>query len=288
MRPTNKDYYGILGVAENSDSESIKKAYRALAVEYHPDRNPDNPKAEEKFKDLTEAYGVLMDPKKRSEYDLYRKAFGGGHAGAGPGGGQGPRFDYSQQEIFENMFRQAFGRDAFQDLNMQFKNQGFRSGSGFFDAVLFGGVGAVGKLGRLLSMVPGPIGKIGLGLRVLQGVGASLLALKSVKEAAQKQRQGKNSPGNEGGSAFENVKSIFDPEAGKGLDLHFQITIPPHEALRGARKQFSYTVNGVLEKLMVSIPPNTPAGQKLRVREKGKSNNNRRGDLILTVNVGAV
>ncbi|QPJ63024.1 MAG: J domain-containing protein [Candidatus Nitronauta litoralis] len=286
MRPTSKDYYSILGVADNADPEAIKKAYRALAVEFHPDRNPNNPKAEEKFKDLTEAYGVLMDPKKRSEYDLYRKTFGAGHAGAG--GGQGPRFDYSQQEIFENMFRQAFGRDAFNDLNMQFKNQGFRSGSGFFDAILFGGVGAMGKLGRLLSMVPGPIGKVGLGLRVLQGVGASLLALKSIKQAAHDKQHGGRSPRKDSGSTFDNVKSIFDPEAGHGLDLHFQITIPPHEAVAGARKQFSYTVNGVLEKLMVNIPPNTPAGQKLRVREKGKMNNDRRGDLILTVNVGAV
>ncbi len=286
MKPTNKDYYGTLGVAENADSEAIKKAYRALAVEYHPDRNPDNPAAEEKFKDVTEAYGVLMDPKKRSEYDLFRKTFGAGQAGAD--GGQGPRFDYSQQEIFENMFRQAFGRDAFNDLNMSFKNKGFRSGSGFFDAILFGGVGAMGKLGRLLSMVPGPIGKFGLGLRLLQGIGASVLAIKSMKQKARDQ-QGENAPQKkEGDSILGSVKNIFDPGSGTGLDLYYQITIPPHEALSGARKQFSFTVDGEREKLMVRIPPNTPAGQKLRLREKGKKKNDQRGDLILTVNVGTV
>lgn len=285
MKPTNKDYYGILGISENADAEAIKKAYRALAVEYHPDRNPDNPQAEEKFKDLTEAYGVLMDPKKRSEYDLFRKAFGSNRAGAGQGG---PRFDYSQQEIFENMFRQAFGRDAFNDLNMSFKNQGFRSGSTFFDAILFGGVGAMGKLGRMLSMVPGPIGKFGLGLRVLQGVGASLLALKSMKQANQNKHGGGMPPQKENDSILNNVRKAFDPASGKALDLHYHITIPPHEARSGASKQFSYTVNGVLEKLMVHIPPNTSAGQKLRLREKGKAKNDQRGDLILTVNVGAV
>ncbi len=285
MKPTDKDYYKILGIPENADADAIKKAYRALAVEFHPDRNPDNLQAEEKFKELTEAYGVLMDPKKRSEYDLFRRTFGSRGAGAGNGG---PRFEYSQQEIFENMFRQAFGQEAFRDLNMSFKNYGYRSGTGFFDAILFGGVGAVGKLGRLLSMVPGPIGKIGLGLRVIQGVGASLLAIKSLRDASQKSASGVPPKTPKGNSIINDVKNYFSGDTAGELNLHFQITIPPNEALKGVRKQFSYTVNGALEKLMVNIPPNTPSGQKLRLREKGKIRDNQRGDLILTVNVGTV
>ena len=65
------DYYKILGVEKNADAEEIKKAYRKLALKYHPDRNPNNPTAEAKFKSLSEAYAVLSDPEKRKQYDNF-------------------------------------------------------------------------------------------------------------------------------------------------------------------------------------------------------------------------
>ena len=70
------DYYQVLGVAKNADGDSIKKAYRKLAMQFHPDRNPGNKEAEEKFKQAAEAYDVLSDPDKRARYDQF------GHAGA--------------------------------------------------------------------------------------------------------------------------------------------------------------------------------------------------------------
>ncbi len=80
--PDVKNYYDILGVAEDADAEAVKKAYRKLARRFHPDRNPDKPDAEERFKEIQEAYSVLSDEKKRKEYDRLRKnpfgAFGGG------------------------------------------------------------------------------------------------------------------------------------------------------------------------------------------------------------------
>ena len=66
-----KDYYKILGVAENSTDTEIKKSYRKLALEHHPDHNKNAPNSEEKFKQITEAYGVLIDPLKRKEYDQF-------------------------------------------------------------------------------------------------------------------------------------------------------------------------------------------------------------------------
>ena len=132
MKTHNKDYYRILGVAETATSNEIKKAYRKLAIQHHPDRNPDDPQAEERFKEITEAYGVLMDANKRSEYDRFRR-------NPFAGTGRGPGFGYSQQDIFENMFRQAFGRDIFNDLNKEFKQSGYRSGVNFFEGLLFTG-----------------------------------------------------------------------------------------------------------------------------------------------------
>src|SRR5947207_15341249 len=115
---TKKRYdYEVLGIARNASEEEIKRAYRKLAVKIHPDKNPDDPHAEEKFKELGEAYDVLMDPNKRAAYDRFgHAAFAQG--GAGFGGGFDGRFD---------IFRGALGQAD--------------SGGGIFET-FFGGAGS--------------------------------------------------------------------------------------------------------------------------------------------------
>ena len=80
---TKRDYYEVLGVGKSADEKEIKKAYRKLAMQYHPDRNPDNKEAEEKFKEINEAYEVLSDENKRRTYDQF------GHEGVNGQGGFG-------------------------------------------------------------------------------------------------------------------------------------------------------------------------------------------------------
>ena len=87
----SKDYYKILGVSENASPDEIKNAYRKLALKHHPDRNPNKKEAEEKFKEISEAYYVLSDPKRRQEYEAFRK---GGPEMGGFQGAQG--FDYDE------------------------------------------------------------------------------------------------------------------------------------------------------------------------------------------------
>jgi molecular chaperone DnaJ len=116
-RPTTKDYYQILGVSEDATPERIKKAYRRLAKQHHPDANPDEPAAAERFKEISEAYSVLSDPEKRKQYDRMRRFTpfeqfsGGGAPGAGPGtAGRGFSFEDlgGIGDIFSSIF--DFGR----------------------------------------------------------------------------------------------------------------------------------------------------------------------------------
>ena len=101
-----RDYYEVLGVAKNASEDEIKKAYRKLAMKHHPDRNPDNPKAEEHFKEAKEAYEILSDAQKRSAYDQY------GHAGVDPNAGGfrgGPEGFGGFAEAFGDIFGDIFG-----------------------------------------------------------------------------------------------------------------------------------------------------------------------------------
>jgi len=101
-----QDFYELLGVAKGAGAEDLKRAYRKLAMQWHPDRNPGDKAAEQKFKDISEAYDVLKDDQKRAAYDRFgHRAFENGHAGPRPGGG----FDFNAGGGFADIFEEMFG-----------------------------------------------------------------------------------------------------------------------------------------------------------------------------------
>ena len=99
-----KDYYEVLGVNRDASEEDIKKAYRKLAMKHHPDRNPDNPKSEDRFKEAKEAYEILTDAQKRAAYDQY------GHAGVDPSAAAGAGAGFGNfADAFGDIFGDIFG-----------------------------------------------------------------------------------------------------------------------------------------------------------------------------------
>src|SRR6185437_13344563 len=104
-----RDYYEVLGVARGASADEIKKSYRKIAMQFHPDRNPGNKEAEEKFKEAAEAYDILSTPDKRAQYDRFGHAGVGGNGGYGGQGGPG---GMRMEDIFQN-FGDIFGNDAF-------------------------------------------------------------------------------------------------------------------------------------------------------------------------------
>ena len=101
---SKRDYYEILGVSKSASADEIKKSYRKVAMQYHPDRNPGDKAAEEKFKEAAEAYEILSDPDKRAQYDRF------GHAGVGGAGARGGGMN--MDDIF-SQFGDIFGDDLF-------------------------------------------------------------------------------------------------------------------------------------------------------------------------------
>src|ERR1700730_8972114 len=127
------DYYEVLGVERTADDGELKTAYRKLAMQFHPDRNPNNPEAEEKFKECSEAYTVLSDADKRSAYDRFGHAAVNG--GGSPFGGGGPFAQGDLGDIFGDLFGEMFnmgsargrasrkqrGQDLKYDMRLEFE-----------------------------------------------------------------------------------------------------------------------------------------------------------------------
>jgi DnaJ-class molecular chaperone len=276
----SKDYYRILGVSRETSPEEIKKAFRQLALQCHPDRNPGDQNAEERFKEVSEAYGVLIDPEKRQRYDLIRER--------GSGASAGPGFRYTQEDIFGDMFRNPGSNDIFADLNREFARMGLRFDPQFFDHLFFGGRGIFfrgiifgGPEGiRMESFDPRagffsqtaknsiplmeqifiPRG-IGIKGRLVSWAGRKLFGILLKKILGKAPEAGENSD----------------------LDLAFALPMDQKEAAEPTVKEVSYRLDGRMENLRVKIPPGVRDGMMLRLRGKGKRRKNETGDLYLKI-----
>ena len=314
-----KDYYNVLGVDKNVDDKSLKKAYRKLSKQYHPDVNKDNPEAEEKFKEIAEAYDVLSDPQKKQNYDTFGTPDGQQRNPFGSGG-----FDVN------DIFEQFFGRDNQRQRNRVKRGSDIRvniklsledvftgvhkkikyrrntscvecNGNGGESKICSAcrGMGHVNSIqntpfGRIQSTVPcgscGGEGKIivtpckscgGKGIKLKEEfLEFDIPAGIMGGEQLVIKQKGNAIKGGINGELIINVIELpHETFVRKNLDLHQRLTLSYKELVLGVNKEIN-TIDG---KIRMKVKEGTEVGHILRVPQKGLVRQGNRGDLMLEI-----
>ena len=299
--PTVKDYYEILGVSEKATAGEIKKAYRKLAREFHPDQNPDKAGAEDKFKEIQEAYSVLSDEQKRKEYDARRKnpfgAFGDGFGTAGrrgeyrrpdgthirfdtgggsPFGGQSPfgeetPFGEGSAGSFSDIFSRFFGGEV--PPEDPFAGQRERRSRGrdiettlnlSFEEALRGGKTEV-------TLPDGTRVRIDIPRGVASGYKIRL------------KDRGAEGPGGQRGDLYVTFHVQANPQFRRdGDDLYTTVRVNAFEAMFGLKRSVRTPYD---KQIKITIPKGSQPGDRLRLREQGVETDSGRGDLYVEIEV---
>lgn len=259
-----KDYYQILGVTAESSDDDIRRSYRKLAMQYHPDRNPNSPEAEEKFKDIAEAYGVLTDPVKRQQYDTARRMGGPFTQNGGQGG-----FNYSQEDILRDLFQDPRFQQMFQGLLQEFARRGFRANQHFVKQSFFGGKGGI-VFGGLMFF--GSLAGPAIMNSAKKKLPGSKGLLKSISSAV----------GSLVGTGKSEVQSE-EPAAPPAEDTTYTAYLSEAEFQGGKQIQIVTQGPAGQEKLRITVPSGSRPGQKLRLRGKGLPSARGRGDLFVSL-----
>ena len=271
-----KDYYMTLGVSEAASDDDIKKAFRKLAFQYHPDKNIGHEKAaEEKFKDINEAFGVLSDKTKRQQYDMARKGVFAGVGYNSPFQG----FGYSQQDIFRDTFTNQANMD---DLNRMFGQMGLRFDRDFLNRVFFSGNGMTFRVYHYGDSSPesysvdDSINSNTSQTQVTQPAYRPGLIERLANKATMKLT----------GFALKRLFGIQYQEPISNLHEYHDFKISREEAAGGGEALFSYKVEGKKKNLEVKIPAGIQSGTQIRLRGMGRKSGQLTGDLFLKVKIG--
>ncbi|MFA7536878.1 MAG: DnaJ C-terminal domain-containing protein [Desulfuromonadales bacterium] len=270
-----KDYYGTLGVQKDASADEIKKAYRKLALKHHPDKNPGDKKAEEKFKEITEAYAVLSDPEKRKQYDQFGDS--GFHQRYSQEdiyrdfdvGDIFREFGFGTDDIFSHLFGGARGRTAFHGARQPqaIKGQDYvmRLSIPFRTAVQGGERRVDFRRDNSVEQ---------LQVRIPPGV-----------ESGQRLRlagKGGASPAGPSGDLFLEIQVEADPQFTRdGQDLYVRVQVPFSGACLGATVDVA-TLEGTKR---IKVPAGMQVGGKIRLKAFGVASRAGKGDLYAVIEV---
>lgn len=279
------DPYTILGVARSAGEKDIKSAYRKLAKELHPDRNKDNPKAAERFSEVTRAYDLLSDKDKRARFDRGEIDIDGNPQGFGFGGGPGGGFAGGGQRGFRTDGFEGFGNEGI-DLADIF--DGLFGGRGGFG-------GGAGQRQRAAPKGANVAYKLGVSLTdaatlstqritLADGKTIDLKLPPGVEDGTQMRLAGKGEPG-PGGNGDATVTIHLQPHPffrRDGDNLRLDLPISLDEAVAGAKVKVP-TADGVV---MLTVAPGTSSGKTLRLKGKGFSRKDgSHGDQLVTIEI---
>jgi molecular chaperone DnaJ len=288
-----KDFYAILGVPQDADEATIKKTYRKLARKMHPDQNQGDPKAEERFKEIGEAYAVLSDPEQRREYDAIRAMAHGGarFTAGGPGAGGATSFE----DIFS-----AFGGGG-GGQRVRFNTGG--AGQPNLEDILSGMFGGGGPdysgYGAPRGPQPGADVQASTRIGFREAVEGATVSLTSpelgrinaripagVKDGQRIRLRGKGRHGDPGAPAGDLILTVSvdkHPVFGRdGDNLTVDLPVTFAEAALGATVAVP-TLDG--KSVKVKVAPGTPSGRVLRLKGRGVTRGSKTGDLLAKVQV---
>ncbi len=294
-----RDYYEVLGIDKNADASAIKKAYRKLAKKYHPDTNAGDPKAEQMFKEVTEAYSVLNDPKKKKLYDQYGMAafeegFSEEQAGRTANGGGFSEFHFENGnagDFWDDMFGQFFGGGSRRNA----AGEGGSYGSGFYQEFTGGSSGHFSGGRDVEAEVAVDFDEAALGCEKvirLSGNDGKIQSFKvripaGMDDGEQLRLKGKGHAGTDGTTGDLFLKIKIRPKNGcerKGLDIYTTVTIPYATAALGGKARI-HTLYGDVD---CNIKSGTQDGSKIRLRGKGivsRKNPSVHGDQYVKVQI---
>ncbi|MCG7308781.1 DnaJ C-terminal domain-containing protein [Brachybacterium sp. ACRRE] len=294
-----KDFYAVLGVSKDASAQEIKKAYRKKARDLHPDRHPDDPSAEDRFKEVGEAYSVLSDDEQREQYDAIRAmGAGGARFAPGSGGGGGGGFE----DMFGSMFGGGGGRTAYstggQNIDMDDLLRMFGGGGGASFGGAPGGGGAGFGRGGYGTQTKGEdlrahltlsFRDAALGTEAKLDVGGRSVTTRipaGVHDGQKIRLRGKGQPGQNGGPAGDLILTLdvgSDPVwSADGADLHITVPVRFDEAALGTTIEVPLFEGGHVR---MKVPAGTPSGRTLRAKGKGLKTSKRTGDLRVKIEV---
>jgi curved DNA-binding protein CbpA len=266
----DKDYYASLGLAPDTTEEGIRKAYRRLALQWHPDRNAGDRQAAERFKEISEAYAVLVDADKRRDYDRARRI------------GTPGSFRHKREDIFRDLFADPRASDVFEEIVREFERIGVHVDRRVFQQTLFGGRAVVAGGVFVATPLTSTIGLLRLMRAAVRG------AIPAEGPPAPPDRPPRGFFGRlaDAGRILMGLPRGALKPAPAGRDLTVQLRLTRTEAHRGGRKRLTVEREDGRDELVVTIPSGIRSGTKLRLRGKGRRMTGApAGDLYLAVEI---